>query len=255
MHRCAVCYDRWETSSPVRCSTPTCHNAVHESCFGTLERSATGHWFCWQCLAKRKNQSLQVCSICRRPGGPIKRTEEGGWAHIICAMYLPEVRQLHASQHNLQLYFFALRLIAHCFVQTYLSKEPNLEPICGIGDILPSRFKCPCVVCARATGGACAPCSWPRCTSGIHPLCGHTFGLTLVCAFCPCHWPFVQLKPNTLNGCLQSSKDLPLALYCPAHFCKAVELYSTTGKLRQPKPQKIETEESVRLFSSLRLAC
>ena len=35
--------------------------------------------------------ALQRCELCPRKEGALKRTDSGGWAHVACALYIPEV--------------------------------------------------------------------------------------------------------------------------------------------------------------------
>ena len=35
---------------------------------------------------------LQRCELCPSREGALKRTNNGTWAHVICALYIPEVR-------------------------------------------------------------------------------------------------------------------------------------------------------------------
>ena len=36
--------------------------------------------------------SRQRCELCPSKGGALKRTDTSGWAHVVCALYIPEVR-------------------------------------------------------------------------------------------------------------------------------------------------------------------
>lgn len=35
---------------------------------------------------------LQRCELCPSRSGALKRADSGGWAHVVCALYIPEVR-------------------------------------------------------------------------------------------------------------------------------------------------------------------
>lgn len=34
----------------------------------------------------------QHCELCPSKDGAIKKTDNNGWAHVVCALYIPEVR-------------------------------------------------------------------------------------------------------------------------------------------------------------------
>lgn len=36
--------------------------------------------------------SKQRCELCPSRDGALKRTDQAGWAHVVCALYIPEVR-------------------------------------------------------------------------------------------------------------------------------------------------------------------
>ena len=35
---------------------------------------------------------LQRCELCPSRDGALKRTDTNSWAHVVCALYIPEVR-------------------------------------------------------------------------------------------------------------------------------------------------------------------
>lgn len=49
-------------------------------------------WFCDRCtyLKKHKKEEI-VCCQCGQSGSAFKRTNDGRWIHIICAMWTPEL--------------------------------------------------------------------------------------------------------------------------------------------------------------------
>lgn len=39
-----------------------------------------------------KYENFQKCELCPSKYGALKRTDNSGWAHVVCALYIPEVR-------------------------------------------------------------------------------------------------------------------------------------------------------------------
>ncbi len=51
----------------------------------------TGPWFCRKCESQERAARVR-CELCPSKDGALKRTDNGGWAHVVCALYIPEVR-------------------------------------------------------------------------------------------------------------------------------------------------------------------
>lgn len=43
-------------------------------------------------VMSRVNPVFQKCELCPSKYGALKRTDNTGWAHVVCALYIPEVR-------------------------------------------------------------------------------------------------------------------------------------------------------------------
>lgn len=99
---CCVCSDEngWADNPLVYCEGPNCQVAVHQGlcvrALGTHTRAGCygivsvpdGSWYCARCAASASDSQ---CVLCPQPGGALKRTQNGGWAHVVCALYIPEV--------------------------------------------------------------------------------------------------------------------------------------------------------------------
>ena len=51
----------------------------------------TGPWYCPKCESKERQAWLH-CKPCPCKNGALKRTDNGCWTHIVCALYILEVR-------------------------------------------------------------------------------------------------------------------------------------------------------------------
>jgi hypothetical protein len=109
MRPCVVCHDKWVGCKAVRCGSAGCVNAVHPQCFGSfVVADAKKPWYCWDCHAVRASGSGVAdgaagtasgstssagaeCLVCGDTGAAMKRTDDGRWVHIVCALYTPEV--------------------------------------------------------------------------------------------------------------------------------------------------------------------
>lgn len=103
---CCVCGDDTGFSNNllVYCDGPNCLVAVHQACYGIFS-VPVGDWFCRRCEQKNelknnltlspndyKNECSKICCyMCPAKDGAIKKTDTGKWAHVVCALYIPEI--------------------------------------------------------------------------------------------------------------------------------------------------------------------
>jgi hypothetical protein len=97
---------------------------------------------------------VQRCELCPSRDGALKRTDQNGWAHVVCALYIPEVR---------------------------FGNVTTMEPIL-ISLIPQERFNKSCYICeennrSKASFGACMQCNKPGCKQNFHVTCAQMSGL------------------------------------------------------------------------------
>ncbi|KAI5726342.1 hypothetical protein M8J76_000985 [Diaphorina citri] len=153
---CCVCSDDsgWAENPLVYCDGQGCNVAVHQACYGIVT-VPVGSWFCRKCESQEKSTKVR-CELCPSKDGALKRTDNNGWAHVVCALYIPEVR---------------------------FGNVTSMEPIL-LEEIPPERFNKVCYICeenghkaSRSKFGACMMCNKPGCRQQFHVTCAQTQGL------------------------------------------------------------------------------
>lgn len=89
---CCVCSDErgWPENPLVYCDGQNCTVAVHQACYGIVT-VPTGPWFCRKCESQERAARVR-CELCPSRDGALKKTDNQSWAHVVCALYIPEVR-------------------------------------------------------------------------------------------------------------------------------------------------------------------
>ncbi|ORX79524.1 hypothetical protein BCR32DRAFT_205479 [Anaeromyces robustus] len=125
-----------------------CNIAVHQDCYG-VPFIPEGQWLCRKCMISPEAEVS--CVLCPNKGGAFKQTDFNCWAHLTCALWIPE-----CSQANIV----------------------YMEPINNIEKIPRSRWSLLCYLCKKPMG-ACIQCSKKLCCTAFHVTCAKAAGLCL----------------------------------------------------------------------------
>ncbi|KAJ1828447.1 hypothetical protein LPJ56_001107 [Coemansia sp. RSA 2599] len=167
---CAICGEEEcdNTNAIVFCDG--CNLAVHQDCYG-VPYIPEGQWLCRRCMLSPDKDV--ACVLCPQSGGAFKKTTTNKWAHLLCALWIPEVG---------------------------ISNTVYMEPIDSIDQIPRSRWRLYCHLCHRKTG-ACIQCSHRQCVVAFHATCARRARLSMTVrsdrrtgepifrAFCERHTP------------------------------------------------------------------
>ncbi|CAF0762347.1 unnamed protein product [Didymodactylos carnosus] len=186
---CCVCSDDqgWAENPLVYCDgkfdEKFCTVAVHQACYGIVSVPEDS-WFCGRCELKDFRAS---CQLCPSKQGAMKKTNTGGWAHVVCALYIPEVE---------------------------FENVETMEPII-LTKMPVERYKLTCYICEKngtlkESIGACMTCSSKGCKTSFHVSCAQTAGLLCevhgqkprdnvkYCGYCELHLP-TMIKSKTIR--------------------------------------------------------
>ncbi|KAG2442275.1 hypothetical protein HXX76_002362 [Chlamydomonas incerta] len=152
---CEVCGEDEESSDDLKLECDMCRCVVHMRCYGVATPPPAGVlWLCDVCqmhAAGLPEELSPPCELCPVLGGARKRTENGGYVHLLCALWTPGVT---------------------------FGNVDTLEPVVGVAKAVQSRASLRCSLCSQPHG-ACVQCAGDRCYTAFHPMCAREAGMAL----------------------------------------------------------------------------
>ncbi|CAI6336003.1 unnamed protein product [Periconia digitata] len=151
--KCAICDDGdcENTNAIVFCDG--CDLAVHQECYG-VPFIPEGQWLCRRCQLVGRGTPVTEqpgCIFCPNPDGAFKQTTAMKWAHLLCAMWIPEVS---------------------------LANTTFQEPVQDVEKVPKTRWKLTCYICKQKMG-ACIQCGHKSCFEAFHVTCARKARLCL----------------------------------------------------------------------------
>lgn len=181
---CAICQSTDGDPSDPIVFCDGCDLMVHATCYGNplVNGIPEGDWFCAQCLASKSSPSTKKekisCCLCPNLEGAMKPTDNNQWAHVLCALYVPEV-------------FF---------------KDPVGKEGIDFSKVPKRRWEEKCYICKRRSG-CVLECSEPKCPLWFHVTCGLNQDLAIeykegkrgavVAGFCESHTELWKKQQQT----------------------------------------------------------
>ncbi|XP_063220661.1 peregrin-like isoform X2 [Bacillus rossius redtenbacheri] len=181
-----------------------CNLAVHQDCYG-VPYIPEGQWLCRRCL---QSPSRAVsCLLCPNKGGAFKQTDRGCWVHVVCAMWIPEVR---------------------------FANPVFLEPVDSIELIPAARWKLTCYLCRKRGVGTCVQCHKTNCYVPFHVTCAQHAGL------------YMRLSKSCTGSTMDPGPVcVQRTVYCGTHSPGATPSELSQQAARRPASTWLSTSVSI----------
>ncbi|KAI3336907.1 PHD-finger domain-containing protein [Xylariaceae sp. AK1471] len=191
--KCAICDDGdcENTNAIVFCDG--CDLAVHQECYG-VPFIPEGQWLCRKC--QLIGRGVPTCIFCPNSDGAFKQTNSSKWAHLLCAMWIPEVT---------------------------LGNHTFMEPVMDVDKVPKSRWKLTCYICNQQMG-ACIQCGNKACYQAFHVTCARRARL------------FLRMKNSSgALDVLDGSTNLKALCdkHCPSEYAKENDVVQATKRAKK----------------------
>ncbi|KAJ0259951.1 PWWP domain-containing protein [Hirschfeldia incana] len=224
LDRCNVCHmdEEYENNLFLQCDK--CRIMVHAGCYGELEPCDGALWLCNLCRPGAPDTHPRCC-LCPVVGGAMKPTTDGRWAHLACAIWIPE---------------------------TCLSDVKKMEPIDGVNKISKcSNDSCRVAyhpLCARASG-LCVELESENKLFLLPKEDEEADQCILMRSFCKRH-------RQTSTACLESKDMIKPTTHNTSDYlpppnpsgCARTEPYNFLGRRGRKEPEALAAASSKRLF-------
>ncbi|KAJ3089150.1 putative PHD type zinc finger protein with BAH domain-containing protein [Quaeritorhiza haematococci] len=180
---CALCLSFLEYESNHIMSCRGCRLRVHNSCYGMPYQSDNRFFLCAHCLNVRDPEASMIysCVLCPRVVPPnraaYKKTIGNNWAHLVCALWLPEIKFGDAT---------------------------SLDVVECVGSLDQDKRDVYCDICNEITG-ACMKCHEESCTKTCHIKCAQDSG-----------WQLSIENDSSSDESVSDATTLAV-VYCPDH--------------------------------------
>ncbi|KAJ1926393.1 hypothetical protein IWQ60_003837 [Tieghemiomyces parasiticus] len=154
---CNICGEEECENSNAIVFCDGCNLAVHQDCYG-VPYIPEGQWLCRRCMISPETHV--PCLFCPYTDGAFKKTTMNKWAHLLCALWIPEVT---------------------------VANPVYMEPIDHVDRVPKSRWRLTCAICKRRKG-ACIQCSNKACYTAYHVTCARKARL------------YLKVKPHRSTG-------------------------------------------------------